>query len=306
MLTITRPLTRATLEDALDDYLDRLRFERGLALNTLKAYQHDIAAYLSFDSSLHEYGDPMRIRKWLAERSASKLSAKTQARGLVSLRGFFSFLVSENVLDVNPCIHIDLPKQEIRIPKSLSLSEVEALINAPDIATPRGVRDRTMLEVLYATGLRVSELVSLRIENLHLEQGYLRVIGKGNKERIVPLGDTARTWLERYLESSRAHLSAKSSILGAPFVFLTRLARPMSRQGFHKLLRQIADKAGVKSAVSPHIIRHAFATHLLEHGVDLRSLQMMLGHADISTTEIYTHVTKARLKRIHSLHHPRG
>lgn len=297
---------REGFEHLKDDYLDWLRLERGLSKNTLLAYQRDLDDFLNFESGMHPTDTPDNIRLWLAEREKRKLSARTQARGLVTLRGFFGYLVGEKMIEVDPTIHIDLPKLGKKLPKTLSLDEVERLLSAPDLTQTRGVRDRTMLELLYATGLRVSELISIRMDNLHLEQGFVRVIGKGNKERIVPLGDTARQWIERYLEGARDLVTKKSTLAGSGYLFLTRLGRPMTRQGFHKNLKQIARKAQVTANVSPHVVRHAFATHLLERGADLRSLQLMLGHADISTTEIYTHVSKARLAAMHKQHHPRG
>ena len=297
---------REGFEHLKDDYLDWLRLERGLSKNTLMAYQRDLDDFLNFESGKHPTDTPDNIRLWLAEREKRKLSARTQARGLVTLRGFFGYLVGEKMIELDPTIHIDLPKLGKKLPKTLSLDEVERLLSAPDLTQTLGVRDRTMLELLYATGLRVSELISIRMDNLHLEQGFVRVIGKGNKERIVPLGDTARQWIERYLEGARDLVTKKSTLAGSGYLFLTRLGRPMTRQGFHKNLKQIARKAQVTANVSPHVVRHAFATHLLERGADLRSLQLMLGHADISTTEIYTHVSKARLAAMHKQHHPRG
>lgn len=294
------------LENLVEVYLDFVRLERGLSRNTISAYQRDLVDFLSFGQDLHDHSQVECIRAWLAMREGKGLSPRTQARGLVSLRGFFGFLVSEKYQALNPTIHIDLPKLGKSLPHSLSLSDVERLLSTPDVTSPQGVRDRTMLELLYATGLRVSELVSIRLDNLHLEQGFVRVVGKGDKERIVPLGDTAREWIEHYLADHRMHLSKKSTLKGARYLFLSRLGRPMTRQAFFKNLSGIARKAGIDARVSPHVIRHAFATHLLERGADLRSLQLMLGHADISTTEIYTHVSKMRLAALHKKHHPRG
>ena len=299
-------LTVKELETLVDVYLDWVRLERGLAANTVSAYQRDLSDFIVYCGQAQQNGQVMMIRGWLAHRESNGLSARSQARGLVSLRGFFGFLVSENYQSSNPTTHLDLPKVGKTLPHTLSMSEVERLLQTPSLSTPRGVRDRTMLELLYATGLRVSELVSIKVDNLHLEQGYIRIVGKGNKERIVPLGETARQWIETYLESDRHLLSKKSTLKGSGYLFLTRLGRPMTRQGFHKNLASITRHAGIETRVSPHILRHAFATHLLERGADLRSLQLMLGHADISTTEIYTHVSKQRLAALHRQHHPRG
>lgn len=305
-LMVGDSLSADELETLMDIYLDWVRLERGLSANTIGAYQRDLRDFISHTSELDGHDQPNQIRHWLAHREQRGLSARTQARGLVSLRGFFGFLVAEKHQAVNPTIHIDLPKIGKTLPHTLSLGDVERLLQTPTLTSPRGVRDRTMLELLYATGLRVSELVSIRLDNLHLEQGYIRIVGKGNKERIVPLGETARQWIETYVSAQRSLLCKKTTLKGSGFLFLTRLGRPMTRQGFHKNLQTITRKAGIEVRVSPHILRHAFATHLLERGADLRSLQLMLGHADISTTEIYTHVSKTRLAALHRQHHPRG
>lgn len=299
-------LSSNELETLMDIYLDWVRLERGLSANTIGAYQRDLRDFIVHTGEVDDHDQPAQIRHWLAHRERKGLSARTQARGLVSLRGFFGFLVAEKYQELNPTIHIDLPKVGKSLPHTLSLNDVERLLQTPSLTCPRGVRDRTMLELLYATGLRVSELVSIKLDNLHLEQGYIRIIGKGNKERIVPLGETARQWIENYVGTQRLLLCKKNTIKGSGFLFLTRLGRPMTRQGFHKNLQTITRKAGIEARVSPHILRHAFATHLLERGADLRSLQLMLGHADISTTEIYTHVSKTRLAALHRQHHPRG
>ncbi len=288
------------MDAAIDHYLLWLQVERGLAENTIQAYARDLNTLRATlpDACPATTVDEEAVRRWLALRVESGIAPRSQARGLVAARGLFRFLLEEKLITVDPTLRIDLPKAGRPLPDTLSLEDVEALLEAPDVSTPRGLRDRAMLEVLYATGLRVSELVGLSVEDLHLEGGYLRVLGKGNKERLVPLGDHARDWLERYL----AH---RGGVPGG-VVFITRLGRGMTRQGFHKLIKERALQAGISVKVSPHTIRHAFATHLLERGVDLRGLQLMLGHADISTTEIYTHLSRARLAQLHALHHPRG
>ncbi len=294
---------------AVDDYLDWLRVERGLSRNTILAYQRDIMAFrASVDSALELPAvSELHIRDWLMARTKSGIKPATQNRGLVTLRGFFKYLVSEGDLPHDPTQRLELSRVGRPLPKTLTIKHVEALLAAPDVNTPKGVRDRTMFEVLYATGLRVTELVRLKLGQLHLEVGYVRVVGKGDKERVVPLGDVARKWLDRYLVSGRRSMLQGSSSSGADEdVFLSRLGRAMTRQGFFKMLRQYALSAEIPPDISPHMLRHAFATHLLERGADLRSLQMMLGHADISTTEIYTHLSRVRLARIHAHHHPRG
>lgn len=292
---------------AVDDYLDWLRVERGLAANTLSAYGADIVDFRDLrDPPLDDLAavDEETVRRWLARRAEAGLSPRTQARGLVALRGLFRYLLAEEILVADPTARIDLPRIGRPLPMTMTVDEVERLIAAPNPDTALGLRDRAMIEVLYATGLRVSELVALRLGNLHLEAGFVRVVGKGNKERLIPLGDVAREWVERHLAENQP--AGASAAKATDAVFPSRLGRPMTRQGFFKLLGNYAYKAGIDKPVSPHKLRHAFATHLLERGADLRSLQLMLGHADISTTEIYTHLSRARLARIHAEHHPRG
>lgn len=295
----------AGFDAAIDDFLGWLTVERGLAQNTVDAYRRDLANLRDVLGLATPLGavDEIAIRRWLAVRARSGISASTQARGLIALRGFFGYLLEEEQIEVDPTRRIELPKLGRPLPKTLSLDDVEALLRAPDVTTAQGLRDRAMIETLYATGLRVSELVGLTLGGLQLEAGWVRVRGKGDKERIVPLGDVARGWIERYLAEGRKDRGGTHQ--GAP-VFVSRLGRGMSRQNFFKLLKNYATVAGIDTPVSPHVLRHAFATHLLERGLDLRKLQLMLGHADISTTEIYTHLSRARLARVHAEHHPRG
>jgi integrase/recombinase XerD len=298
-----------TFDDALDHFLTWLRVERGLAANTVIAYQADLKAFADTFGGQRDVAavGEEDLRRWLASRAEAGVAPRTQARNLVALRRFFSFLRDEAILSVDPTARIDLPRTGRPLPMTLTLDEVEALLRQPDPASALGLRDRAMLEVLYATGLRVSELVNLHLGDLHLEAGFVRVLGKGSKERIVPLGEVARQWLERYLLEARGLLGDRDRAARAREpAFLTRLGGAMTRQGFFKRLREIARAAGIEREISPHKLRHAFATHLLERGADLRSLQLMLGHADISTTEIYTHLSRARLARIHAQHHPRG
>lgn len=301
-------MASAAFDDAVDGFLTWIRVERGLAANTAEAYRRDID---NFRDVCGADLDPEAItedtlRHWLAVRAAAGISPRTQARGLIALRGLFGYLIDERVLDRDPTRRVELPRVGRPLPVTLSMDDVEALLRAPDLGKAQGLRDRAMLEVLYATGLRVSELVNLPLGALHLEAGYLRVRGKGDKERLVPLGDHARHWLERYLAEVRQIVPGGLVAAADSAVFLSRLGRAMTRQGFFKLLRNHARTAGIDKPVSPHKLRHAFATHLLERGADLRSLQLMLGHADISTTEIYTHLSRARLARMHAQHHPRG
>ena len=292
----------------LEDYLDWLRIERGLAANTLDGYQRDLAhfgAHIKHRSAGQVTEE--QVRRWIAKRTKEGVSPRSQSRGLIALRGFFKYLLVEGGLERDPTARIELPRLGRPLPDTLSLDEVDALLAAPDTRTPRGHRDRTMLEMLYATGLRATELVKLTLGQLHLEGGYVRALGKGNKERLVPMGDAARDWLEAYLEDVRDTVCTHTLGRGARDpVFVSRLGRSMSRQNFFGIIRNYAAQAGIERNISPHTLRHAFATHLLERGADLRSLQLMLGHADISTTEIYTHLSLTRLARIHQDHHPRG
>lgn len=291
-----------TFREAVTAYLTWVRVERGLAAHTVAAYRRDLQDFeRRLEPGAVDQIDLEDVLRWLALRNADGIGARSQARGLVALRGLFRHLSDENGLSTDPTALVEMPRIGRPLPKTLSLDEVDALLAAPDRSDPVGLRDAAMLEVLYATGLRVSELVGLRIDQVHLEAGFVRVLGKGRKERIVPLGDVAREAVERYLATAR-----RAPRRAAEALFISRLDRGLTRQGFFKILRAVALKAGIDRSVSPHQLRHAFATHLLERGADLRSLQLMLGHADIGTTEIYTHLSRARLSRIHAEHHPRG
>jgi len=223
---------------------------------------------------------------------------------LSSIRRFYRYLIREGRIKDDPSARVDMPKLGRPLPKSLTESEVERLLNAPDISSPLGQRDRAMMEVLYSSGLRVSELVRLRMDEINLRQGVLRVIGKGNRERLVPLGEEAQSWLEQYMKTARVELLGPRRV--SDYVFPTRRSDHMSRQSFWHAIKRYARLAEIKSPLSPHTLRHAFATHLLNHGADLRAVQMLLGHSDLSTTQIYTHVARERLKELHGKHHPRG
>ncbi|MBN1946118.1 MAG: site-specific tyrosine recombinase XerD [Bradymonadales bacterium] len=299
------------LDDAIEQFLAHLRVERGLARNTLRAYGTDLAQFAAF---LVEQGkrradeaSPELVNQFMLDRLDRGESTRTLARKLVSIRRLYRFLAQERMVVADPTATIDSPPIRRTLPVVLSESEVERLLSAPGTDTAEGLRDRTMLEVLYATGLRVSELVGLRLRNLDLTVGLIRTMGKGSKERLVPLTDPAISLLSTYLSQVRPSLLAKAGGRGATdALFVTRRGRPMTRQGFWKNLKRYALVAGIRTEVSPHKLRHSFATHLLEHGADLRSVQELLGHSDISTTQIYTHVTRERLKRIHRTYHPRG
>jgi integrase/recombinase XerD len=290
----------------IDRYLEYLLVEKGLARKTLEAYSLDLAGYADFligqGAKKFSEEDTALILRYLIALRGRGLSARSRARHLVTIRGFYQFLVAENVLEKDPSVLIDLPKSGLKLPEVLSYGEVRRILDAPDVEKPNGIRDTAMLELLYASGLRVSELVNLRVQDVNLEAGYVRVFGKGAKERVVPFGRHAREKMSDYMESARSRLlKGRSSI----YLFPARAGRPMTRQGFWKLLRRYGGQAGIRKTISPHTLRHSFASHLLEGGADLRAVQIMLGHVDIATTQIYTHVARDRLKQVHRRFHPR-
>ena len=299
------------LPEIIEQFIDVIWMERGLSENTLSAYRTDLKNFITWlsllsnkrlsDDLINAHRDT--IVKYLSELEAREISARSRARLLSSLRGFYAYLLREKKIEVDPVALIDAPKLGRSLPKTLTEEDVESLLDAPDTSTLLGLRDRVLLEVLYATGLRVSELVGLQLTEINLQQGVLRVTGKGNKERLVPLGEEAIKWLEKYILNTRADL-LKGQVTDA--LFVTTRGAAMTRQAFWYLIKRYAVQAEIISTISPHTLRHAFATHLLNHGADLRVVQMLLGHSDLSTTQIYTHVAQARLKSLHSLHHPRG
>jgi integrase/recombinase XerD len=287
-------------------FLDYLAVEKGLAKNSLSAYAIDLRHFGHFlrEQSVEIDGvERIHIVKYFQALRAAGISARSVARALAAIRGLFRFLVAERHLKKDPTENLENPKLWSSLPKSLQPEEVEALLAAPDRSVPDGQRDAAMLELLYATGLRVSELIRVRLDEIVMDAGFLRTIGKGSKERIVPFGDTAKAAIVAYVESGR---TAHDRHRDDPHLFLSRLGRPMSRQSFWMKIVRYARDAGIRAHISPHVLRHAFATHLLENGADLRSVQMMLGHADISTTQIYTHVSRARLQRMYENFHPRA
>lgn len=289
----------------IDAFCDALWLEERLSANTLAAYRRDLAHlshWLGLRGRSLDSADRAELLSYLAE-VAPRLKTSSLARLLSSVRRFYRHLLREGRLTVDPTFDLARPKLPRVLPTLLSEAEVEALLAAPRVDEPLGLRDRAMLETLYATGLRVSELVGLRLEQMAREVGVVRVMGKGAKERVVPLGEVALEWIERYLEQARPLLSAGRP---SPALFVTVRGGAMTRQMFWKIVRHHARVAGIRKPISPHTLRHAFATHLLNHGADLRVVQMLLGHADISTTQIYTHVARARLKELHARHHPRG
>lgn len=310
-MSILAKTCRMTLDEALDAYLFHLQVERGLSANTLAAYRGDL---LRFVAALDEAGvrapaalDAEHVREFMRARLDEGVSNRTVARNLVAVRRFTAFMLREEMVARDPCEAVDMPRYAQKNPEFLSMAEVERLLAAPPRDSAEGVRDRAMLEVLYATGLRASELVSLTLRDTNLEAGFVRTVGKGSKERLVPLGEEAVGAVERYLTSARGQLLARrGGGAGATALFVTRRGGPLTRQGFWKNVRNHARAAGILRPISPHKLRHSFATHLLEHGADLRTVQALLGHADISTTQIYTHVARERLKKLHHEHHPRG
>jgi len=296
-----------TAEQALvERFLDAQWMERGLSANTLAAYARDLAGFsrwLSAQGAGLASADRQLLQVYLAHRHSQGSRPRSVARLLSCLRRFYAFALREGLVRDNPTERIEAPRLGRSLPAALGEAEVEALLAAPAVDAPLGLRDRAMLEMLYATGLRVSELVGLPMTAVNLRQGVLRVVGKGSKTRLVPLGEEAQDWLQRYLDTARAELLDARP---CEAVFVTRRGGPLTRQAFWYLIKRYAVRAGIGQSLSPHTLRHSFATHLLNHGADLRVVQMLLGHSDLSTTQIYTHVANARLKALHAAHHPRG
>ena len=295
------------IETLVDAYLNYILIEKGLSKHTVSSYARDIQRFLVFLAQ-HKIDtiakvDRSVILQHLIDLQHAGLSARSRARHLVSLRGFFKYLVIEKHLNHNPAQLVDLPKSGLKLPDVLSETEVASLIRAPDTAKPSGLRDTAMLELLYAAGLRVSELITLKLQNVNLDAGFVRVLGKGGKERIVPIGSAARESIRAYVNEGRLGLLKESP---SPYLFVARAGKPMSRQGFWKLIKRYGSLAGITKKITPHMLRHSFASHLLEGGADLRAVQVMLGHVDIATTQIYTHVAQRHLKYLHRKYHPRG
>jgi len=289
----------------LDAYLDALYLERGLSETTLRAYRVDLEGVSAYAKSLNKTIEALtdsEINGFIGSLFSDGLKITSIQRKLSALHGFYKYQIRHGRRDDDPMARIQRPSKGRPLPKTLSESDVSKLLEAPDTETLIGLRDRTMLEVLYASGLRVSELCGLERSNISLEQGVVRVLGKGSKERLVPLGDAARDWLQRYFLEARPEFPDPRG----PAVFPGRSGTPMTRQTFWHRLRHIAQLAGITAELSPHTLRHAFATHLVNHGADLRVVQLLLGHEDLSTTQIYTHVARERLKQLHTAHHPRA
>ncbi len=295
------------MREFIEDFLNYLSVERGLALNTLSSYRMDLNFFMNFleENKIDALARTTKIEviNFMFYQKNKGLSPNSISRRLTAIKVFYRFLVRERILKTDPTSLIDSPKLWKKIPETLSVNEIESLLNQPDNKDASGTRDRAVLEVLYATGMRVSEAVNLKMDSINQDVGFVRCIGKGSKERIIPLGKKAVSCVNKYLEvRGPCFLKEKQS----DYLFLSRLGKKISRQSFWKMVKKYADKARIKKPLRPHILRHSFATHLLERGADLRSVQEMLGHSNISTTQIYTHVNKDRLKTIHKMFHPRG
>jgi integrase/recombinase XerD len=289
----------------INAFLDHLRVERRLADHTLESYARDLRSLVGYAAAAGrspEALDRAALEEFVRQQMIRGLSPRSVARSVAAIRGFFRFLVLDRRLEQSPADDLRPPRAWPALPKFLSLDQVDTLIAQPDVSTPLGLRDRAMIEVLYATGLRVSELISLRPADLHLDEQYLTCVGKGNKERIVPIGEQASTWVRRYQRDGRPALLKRRA---SSRIFLNARGGSLSRVGFWKVLKQYARRANLPRTLSPHVVRHSFATHLLERGADLRAIQMMLGHADVSTTQIYTHILDARLRTVYDRFHPR-
>lgn len=297
----------SVMDNLVREYIDYLKIERGLSENTLESYGRDLRQYLVYlktnnITSLSETTKTTIITYLFYLQKKGKASS-TISRNLASIRSFYQYLVNEQYIKKDPTLNLESPKMEKRLPKVLTVKEVDLLLKQPDIREPLGLRDKAMLELLYATGIRVSEMISLNIDNINLEMGYIRCMGKGSKERIIPVGNIATRYLREYLAGSRQTLLKDSS---EQALFVNHYGNRLTRQGFWKIIKAYAQKANINTKITPHTLRHSFATHLLENGADLRSVQEMLGHSDISTTQIYTHLTRKRIREVYEKTHPRA
>lgn len=294
------------LPDVMEDYLNYVQVERGLSKNTLTAYRQDLTAFVRFlnqqQKTWHDV-DHLLILSFLNQMRQEQRANTSVARMVTSLRKCFAYLKREGQVDHDPMLNIKPPKKAEHLPAVLSVAEVDRLLETPDVSTPLGLRTRAMLEVMYATGLRVSELVHLKMEDLHLDLGLIQTLGKGDKERIIPIGEVAVDWVDRYLAKARPALVKDQR---TATLFVNDHGRSLSRQGVWQLIKKLVQQADIQKDVSPHTLRHSFATHILENGADLRIVQELLGHADISTTQIYTHISKKRLSQVYDQYHPRA
>lgn len=293
-------------DELLDQFINYLAVERRLAANTLESYAHDLKKYCAFLKARNTksilFCTRVEVLMFLNHERKQGLSPRSLARTLSCIKTFFKYLLHDGLIDKNPLQDVESPRAERKLPNVMSIHEVEALIEAPDITTALGVRDRALFELLYAAGLRVSELVSLTVNNINYEAGFIRVFGKGSKERVIPLGEEALAWVKRYTEESRPALLGRKNTF---YLFTNRRGNRLTRQGLWQIIKKYCLAAGITKKISPHSLRHSFASHLLEGGADLRSVQSMLGHEDISTTQIYTHVARDQLKTVHDKYHPR-
>lgn len=299
-------ITANRSEELVDQFLDAIWMERGLSKNTLGAYRADLMTLgraLAERGKLINTADKADLLEFIAKRVESGAKPRSTARQLSSFRRFFRYIMREGMRDNDPTADIEMPRIGRSLPKTLTEDEVDSLLNAPNTDEPLGHRDRAMLELLYATGLRVSELINLRQSQINFNQGVLRIIGKGDRERLIPLGEESQRWIREFIDGPRMEILLERQ---TDYLFPTRRGDRMTRQAFWHIIKRYAEKAGIGQKLSPHSLRHAFATHLLNRGADLRVVQLLLGHSDLSTTQIYTHVARERLKDLHSEHHPRG
>ena len=295
------------MDELTQNYIDYLIIEKGLSDNSLMSYSSDLAQYITFleKNSINDLNevDTTVILAWLIDLTKKGLSAKSRARHLITIRGLYKFLITEKKVTKSPVKNVDIPKTGLALPKIMTIKEVADLLDAPDIRKPREMRNSAMMEIMYGAGLRVSELIFLRLQDINLDANFVRVMGKGSKERIVPIGSHARTITQKWIKEGRpSHLKKIST----PYLFVARAGKPMTRQSFWKIIKKYALLANISKNITPHTLRHSFATHLLEGGADLRSVQTMLGHSDISTTQIYTHISREYLMKMHQKFHPRN
>ncbi len=295
------------MDELTQNYIDYLIIEKGLSDNSLMSYSSDLAKFITFleKNKIHDLNDvdATIMLAWLVDLAKKGLSAKSRARHIITIRGLYKFLVAEKKITKSPLKDIDIPKIGLALPKIMSINEVATLLDAPDIRKPLGMRNSAMMEIMYGAGLRVSELIALRLQDINLDANFVRVMGKGSKERLVPIGSKARTITQKWIKEGRTpHLNKISS----PYLFVARAGKPMTRQSFWKIIKKYALAANISKNITPHTLRHSFATHLLEGGADLRSVQTMLGHSDISTTQIYTHISREYLVKMHQKYHPRN
>ena len=295
------------MDELTQNYIDYLIIEKGLSDNSLMSYSSDLAKYITFleKNQINDLNDvdTTVILAWLIDLAKKGLSAKSRARHIITIRGLYKFLIAEKKVIKSPVKDIDIPKTGLTLPKIMTIEEVATLLDAPDIRKPLGMRNSAMMEIMYGAGLRVSELIGLRLQDINLDANFVRVMGKGSKERIVPIGSKARTITQKWIKEGRSsHLKKIST----PYLFVARAGKPMTRQSFWKIIKKYALLANISKNITPHTLRHSFATHLLEGGADLRSVQTMLGHSDISTTQIYTHISREYLIKMHQKYHPRN